>query len=58
MATKKKAAPAKKSLAVKKSAVKDMGVKAGKSKDVKGGGGRYKASNPKTPSDPGCTPCI
>jgi hypothetical protein len=56
MVTKKKAAPAKK-LSVKKSSVKDMSVKAGKSKDVKGGGGRYKASNPKTPSDPGCVPC-
>ena len=55
MVTKKKA-PAKK-VAVKKTTVKDMNVKSSKSKDVKGGAGRYKASNPKTPSDPGCVPC-
>ena len=54
MVTKKAKTPAKK-LSVKKESIKDMSVKAGK--DVKGGGGRYKASQPKTPSDPGCIPC-
>ena len=53
MVTKK--APAKKT-AVKKSTVKDLKV-GSKATGVKGGGGRYKASNPKTPSDPGCEPC-
>lgn len=54
MVTKK--APAKKAATVKKSAVKDLKV-GSKASSVKGGGGRYKASNPRTPSDPGCTPC-
>ncbi len=54
--TKKPKAPEKK-LTVKKQSVKDMPVKAGKGADVKGGGGRYKPSQPKTPADPGCTPC-
>ncbi len=53
----KKAPAGKAKLSVKKSSLKDMKVKAGKDKDVKGGGGRYKASQPKTPSDPGCDPC-
>ena len=53
MVTKK--APAKKT-AVKKSTVKDLKV-GNKASSIKGGGGRYKASNPQTPSDPGCVPC-
>jgi hypothetical protein len=44
-------------LAVKKTGIKDLKVNGGKAGDVKGGGGRYNASNPKTPSDPGCVPC-
>ncbi len=44
-------------LSVKKDALKDLKIKGGKDREVKGGGGRYNASQPKTPSDPGCTPC-
>lgn len=47
----------KKKLSIKKDNLKDLKVGTGKAGDVKGGGGRYKASNPQTPSDPGCTPC-
>ncbi len=58
MATKKAKAPAKKvKPSVKKSSVKDMKAAPAKEKAVVGGGGRYKPSQPKTPSDPGCTPC-
>ena len=46
----------KKKLSIKKDGIKDLKV-GNKSGDVKGGGGRYNASNPKTPSDPGCVPC-
>lgn len=50
----KKAVPVKK-LTVKKENVKDLKVSTGKSKEVKGGGGRL--SQPRTPCDPGCRPC-
>lgn len=50
----KKAAPkAAKKLSLKKETVKDLKVKKGDS--VKGGAPRL--SQPKTPCDPGCTPC-
>lgn len=44
-------------LSVNKENLKDLKIKGGKDGDVKGGGGRYNPSQPKTPSDPGCTPC-
>lgn len=45
----------KKKLTVKKATIKDLKVTPGKDKDIKGGGGRL--SQPRTPCDPGCTPC-
>jgi len=44
-------------LSVKKNTLKDLKVSPTKQGDVKGGGGRYNPSQPKTPSDPGCNPC-
>lgn len=42
-------------LSVKKEPLKDLKVTSGKAKEIKGGGARL--SQPKTPCDPGCTPC-